>query len=134
MRESVAAGHAKRGRLAASARPQHETQLSTLRTELQRLQSLLRLRQLSADAKLLEKQFAKIDQASAQLATLLATKAKLPAITAAKVRKLEGLLRERSSAGSAVRVEPGAKVAKPSTARGGARGPRPLPPQDKPAE
>jgi hypothetical protein len=77
-----------------AARPQHESQLSTLRTGLQRLQGLLRLRQFSADAKLLEKQLAKIDQASAHAASLAASKAKLPAITAAKVRKLEELTDE----------------------------------------
>ncbi|MEO7797442.1 MAG: AAA family ATPase [Opitutaceae bacterium] len=87
---SVAAARAKLDQQQA-ARPQHEAQLSTLRTELLRLQSLLRLRQLSADAKLLEKQHAKIDQASAHLAGLVASKAKLPAITAAKVKKLEEL-------------------------------------------
>lgn len=72
-------------------RPQHESRLSTLRTEFQRLQNLLRLRQLTANAKLLDQQLAKTNQASAQLAGLTASKAKLPAITAAKVRKLEEL-------------------------------------------
>ncbi|MGH7944202.1 MAG: AAA family ATPase [Opitutaceae bacterium] len=74
-----------------AARPQHESLLSTLRTELHRLQNLLRLRQLTVDAKLLEKQLAKADQASAHFAGLVASKAKLPAITPAKVRKLEEL-------------------------------------------
>ena len=89
----VAAARAKLDQQQA-VRPQHEAQLSNLRTELQRLQNLLRLRQLSAEAKLLETQLAKIDQASAQLATLVATKARLPAITTAKVRKLEELTDE----------------------------------------
>jgi hypothetical protein len=72
-------------------RPQLELRLHTLRQELQRVQGLLRLRQLSSEAKLLEKQVAKAEAAAAHLATLTAGKAKLPALTAAKVRKLEEL-------------------------------------------
>lgn len=72
-------------------RPQKETQLSALRSAHQRLQSLLRLRQVSAEAKLLEKQLAKAEQAAAHHAGLIASRAKLPAITPAKVRKIEEL-------------------------------------------
>lgn len=53
---------------------------------------------------------------------LTSNKAKLEA----KIRKLEGLFAQQRQAG-AVRWEPGASIKKPPTARGGARGPRPLP-------
>lgn len=74
-----------------SARPPLEARLGALRSELQRIQGNLRLRQLTTDARLLEKQMAKAEAAAAQLAQLTTNKSKLPALTAAKLRKLEEL-------------------------------------------
>lgn len=74
-----------------TARPPLEARLVALRVESQRTQALLRLRHLTATAKLLEKQVAKAEAAAAQLAALTTARAKLPALTAAQLRQLETL-------------------------------------------
>jgi uncharacterized protein YhaN len=74
-----------------ATRPLLETRLATLRFELQRIQGVLRLRQLTADATLFEKQVTRAEATSAQLAALSGHKIKLPALTLAKVRKLDEL-------------------------------------------
>lgn len=74
-----------------ATQPEHAARLNALRAGLQRLQGLLRLRQLSAEARLLDKQLAKAAEAAAQVAAIAAAKTKLPALNAARVRKLEEL-------------------------------------------
>ena len=76
---------------AQAERPKHESHLQALRTEHQRLQSLLKLRQLTVSAAALAKQLAKAEAAAAEIATLDARRAKLPSLTPAKLRKLEDL-------------------------------------------
>jgi hypothetical protein len=69
--------------------PKHESALATLRTAHQRLQSLLKLRQLTAAADTLARQFAKAETATAEIAALDAKRAALPTLTPARLRKLE---------------------------------------------
>lgn len=94
--EAVAAAKAHadfRARLDAiqDERPRREATLVALRVRHQRLQSLVKLRQLTAAAAALDKQVAKATALAAEIATLATKKAKLPAITPAKLRKLEDL-------------------------------------------
>jgi len=72
-------------------RPRRENALAALRTRHQRLQSLLKLRQLTATVTAFEKQLAAATAFAAEIAHLEAKKAKLPALTPAKLRKLEDL-------------------------------------------
>lgn len=76
---------------ALAARPRHEAFLTALRTRYQRLQSLIKLRQLNASVVTLDKQVAKATSLAGEIATLETKKVRLPAITAAKLRKLEEL-------------------------------------------
>jgi chromosome segregation ATPase len=72
-------------------RPELETQITKQREKRQRTQSLLKLRQTRSEADALGKLFGKVQEAAALLAGLQEKKSKLPAITPAKVRKLEEL-------------------------------------------
>jgi len=72
-------------------RPRREASLTALRTRHQRLQSLLKLRQLTATVTAFEKQLAAATSFAAEIATLETRRAKLPALTPAKLRKLEDL-------------------------------------------
>lgn len=82
-----------RSRLDASQseRPKQESQVQSLRTSHQRLQSLLKLRQLTSAASSLAKQITKAKSVAAEIATLEAKKIKLPALTPNRLRKLEEL-------------------------------------------
>jgi len=74
-----------------AARPAHEKRLNTVRADHQRLQSLLKLRQLTSAAAALHRQVAKSETAAVDVAALESRKLTLPALTAAKLRKLEDL-------------------------------------------
>jgi DNA repair exonuclease SbcCD ATPase subunit len=76
---------------AQSDQPRHETSLQTLRVAHQRLQSLIKLRDLSASAAALAKQLKKAEAASAAIAALETKKTRLPALAPAKLKKLEEL-------------------------------------------
>ena len=71
--------------------PKHETQLNSLRAEHQRVQSLLKLRESATVAATLAKQVTKAEAVTAEVAALVARRAKLPALTSAKLNKLEAL-------------------------------------------
>lgn len=71
--------------------PKHESHLSALRAEHQRLQSLLKLREYTTTAAALAKQVTKAESATAEIAALEARRAKIPALTTAKLNKLEAL-------------------------------------------
>ncbi len=99
--ESVAASADQRltqfrSRLAElqAQRPPHEAKLNTLRTEAQRIQSLLRLRQFTETASTLARQVAKAETVAAELNELETRKSKLAALTPAKLRKLEELFEQ----------------------------------------
>lgn len=85
--------HEVRARLdqAQSDQPRHETALQSLRAAHQRLQSLIKLRDLSASSAALAKQLKKAEAASAAIAALEARKTQLPALAPAKLKKLEEL-------------------------------------------
>lgn len=70
-------------------RPNIETKLNALRAEHLRVQETLKLRQSVTDATALSKQVAKAEKAASQVAALQVKRTKIPAITQAKVRKLE---------------------------------------------
>jgi hypothetical protein len=72
-----------------AARPGHEESLIASRTALERIQSLLRLRQLSVDAAALARQLTKAEAAAAKVAALEAKKAAIPALSPAKLKKFE---------------------------------------------
>jgi exonuclease SbcC len=72
-------------------RPELETQITKEREKRQRTQSLLKLRQTRSEADVLEKLSRKVQEAATLLAGLQEKKSKLPAITPAKLRKLEEL-------------------------------------------
>lgn len=74
-----------------SDQPRHETALQSLRAAHQRLQSLVKLREISATAAALAKQLKKAEAASAAIAALEAKKTQLPALAPAKLKKLEEL-------------------------------------------
>lgn len=76
---------------AQSDQPRHETALQSLRAGHQRLQSLIKLREISASATALAKQLKKAESASAAIAALETRKTQLPALAAAKLKKLEEL-------------------------------------------
>lgn len=76
---------------AQSEQPRHETALQSLRSGHQRLQSLIKLRELSTSATTLAKQLKKAEAASAAVAALEAKKTQLPALASAKLKKLEEL-------------------------------------------
>ncbi|MBK9989825.1 MAG: AAA family ATPase [Verrucomicrobia bacterium] len=76
---------------AQSEQPRHETALQSLRSGHQRLQSLIKLRELSASAIALAKQLKKAEATSAAIAALEAKKTQLPTLTPAKLKKLEEL-------------------------------------------
>jgi energy-coupling factor transporter ATP-binding protein EcfA2 len=76
---------------AQSDQPRHEAALQLLRAGHQRLQSLIKLRDLSASSAGLTKQLKKAEAASAAIAALEAKKTQLPALAPAKLRKLEEL-------------------------------------------
>ena len=65
--------------------------MHALRAEHHRLQSLLKLREYTTTAATLAKQVTKAEAATAEIATLEARRAKLPALTPAKLNKLEAL-------------------------------------------
>jgi exonuclease SbcC len=91
---AAAKAHADlRARLDATQdeRPRREASLAALRTRHQRLQSLIKLRQLTATVTAFEKQLSAATALATEIATLEAKKAKLPALTPAKLRKLEDL-------------------------------------------
>jgi ABC-type dipeptide/oligopeptide/nickel transport system ATPase subunit len=69
----------------------HERHRQTQHSELQRTQSLLKLRQFTTDAANLVGQLTKADTASANISTLETRKSSLPALTPAKLRKIETL-------------------------------------------
>ncbi len=71
--------------------PRREANLTALRTRHQRLQSLIKLRQLTVTVTGLDQQVTKASALAAEIATLEGKKAKLPAITPAKLRRLEDL-------------------------------------------
>lgn len=75
--------------LAQAELPKREASLAALRTALQRIQSLLKLRQHTAIAETLAKQVNKAEAATAEITALEAKRAALPIITPAKLRKLE---------------------------------------------
>jgi hypothetical protein len=85
--------HEVRARLdqAQSDQPRHETALQSHRAAHQRLQSLIKLRDLSAAATALAKQLKKAEAASAAIAALETKKTQLPALAPAKLKKLEEL-------------------------------------------
>jgi hypothetical protein len=66
-----------------------EKRLQDLRAAHQRLQGLLKLRRLHAEAEALSRQVEKAEAATAELAALETRRAELPAITPAQLRKLE---------------------------------------------
>jgi exonuclease SbcC len=72
-------------------RPRRETNLATLRARHQRLQSLIKLRQLTASAAALDQQVARATALATEIASLEAKKARLPALTPARLGKLEQL-------------------------------------------
>ncbi len=76
---------------AQSDQPRHETAQQTLRTGHQRLQALIKLRELAASATALTKQIKKAEAADATIAALEARKTQLPALAPAKLKKLEEL-------------------------------------------
>lgn len=75
-------------------RPPQEARLNTLRTEAQRTQSLLRLRQFTETAFTLARQVAKAETVAVELNELETRKSKLAALTPAKLRKLEELFEQ----------------------------------------
>ncbi len=76
---------------AQAEQPQHEANLQVLRSGHQRLQSLIKLRELSVGAGALARQLAKAETAAAAVAALEARRVQLPALAPAKLRKLEEL-------------------------------------------
>jgi uncharacterized protein YhaN len=72
-----------------AARSGHEESLITSRTALDRIKSLLKLRQLADDAGALARQLAKAETAAAKVAALEAKKAAIPALSPAKLKKFE---------------------------------------------
>ena len=84
-----------------ATRPQHDSQLNTLRADHQRLQSLLKLRQLTSDAVAFAGQISKAGATATELITLEARKAILPSVTPATLRKLE----ELAESGQTLRVQ-----------------------------
>jgi hypothetical protein len=70
-------------------RPEKESELNAARTELDRLGSLIKLRQYSSDEAALARQLAKAETAAGEVASLETKKIGLPALTAAKLRKIE---------------------------------------------
>lgn len=85
--------HEVRARLdqAQSDQPRQETALQSLRAAHQRLQSLIKLREIFASAAALAKQLKKAEAASAAIAALEAKKIQLPALAPAKLKRLEDL-------------------------------------------
>jgi exonuclease SbcC len=93
---SVAAGAEQalvelRSRLDASQAelPKYEARLQALRSGHQRLQGLLKMRRLSADAQAMASQLEKAEAATVEIAALESKRSTLPAITPAQVRNLE---------------------------------------------
>lgn len=76
---------------AQSDQPRHETALQTLRTGHQRLQALIKLRELATSATALAKQLKKAEAAAATITALEARKTQLPALAPAKLKKFEEL-------------------------------------------
>lgn len=74
---------------AQSDQPRHESALQSLRTGSQRLQSLIKSRQLSASAATLARQLKKAEAAIVALET---RKSQLPSLAPAKLKKLEELV------------------------------------------
>ena len=85
--------HEVRARLdqAQSDQPRHESALQSLRAAHQRIQSLSKLRDLSASAAASARQLKKAEAASAAIAALETQKTQLPALAPAKLKKLEEL-------------------------------------------
>ena len=75
--------------LRQAERPEKESQLNVTRTELGRLQSLIKLRQYSADEAALARQLAKAETTAGEVESLEYKKIGLPALTPAKLRKIE---------------------------------------------
>lgn len=69
--------------------PKHEAHLQSLRAGHQRLQSLLKLRELHTTAATLARQVTKAETATTEIAALEAKRAALPTLTTTKLRKLE---------------------------------------------
>jgi len=76
---------------AQADQPPRETALQSLRAGHQRLQSLIRSRQLAAAATASVKQLKKAETATAAITVLEARKTQLPALAPAKLKKLEEL-------------------------------------------
>ena len=76
---------------AQDERGRREADLAALRTRHLRLQALIKLRQLTAAGAALDRQVAKAAALAAEIVALEARKARLPAITPVKLRKLEDL-------------------------------------------
>ena len=76
---------------AQSDQPRHETALQSLRNGHQRLQSIIKSRELSTSAAALAKQLKKAESASTAITVLEAKKTQLPALAPAKLKKLEEL-------------------------------------------
>ncbi len=72
-----------------SEQPEQEARLQSLRSAHQRLQGLLKLRRLNADAETLAKQRETAETVTAEIATLESRRAVLPALTPPQIRKLE---------------------------------------------
>ena len=77
--------------LAQYDQPRHEANLQSLRTGHQRLQLLIKLRELSASAATISKQLKKAEAASAAISELEIKKTQLPALSPAKLKRLEEL-------------------------------------------
>jgi len=74
-----------------SEQPAQESQLQSLRSAHQRLQGLLKLRRLIAEAETLARQVERAEAVTAEIAALESQRAALPSLTPAQVRKLEEL-------------------------------------------
>lgn len=72
-------------------RPEHENRLAALRTEHERIRSLLKLRQSAAQSTDLAKQLSRAQTSATDLATLKDKQSSLPALTPAKLTALETL-------------------------------------------
>jgi len=69
--------------------PEREKHLQALRSDLQRLRDLLKLRRLNAEAEILAKQVEKAEAATVEIAALESRRTALPALTPTQLRKLE---------------------------------------------
>src|SRR5690606_32660996 len=78
-----------------AARPQYEIQLAALRTDHERVQLLIKLRQLTVSAAALTWQVAEADAAATEVAALESRRAGLPSLAAVKLRKRQDVAEAR---------------------------------------